>query len=144
MPKNDYYRLPTLHPYPIHGFYIPRKEAWEQVLKDFKVPPEVGGPFPTGYAGKCTLIQHSSHNDLCLVTIETHFNKVPVSPSSIVSTVAHEATHVVDFTLDAMGEQGKPSMEFHAYTLGGIVTDILDSMKAARQLDLDGPRRKKR
>lgn len=80
--------------------------------------------FPAGrFVGNVTELISAQGARCAIVSLQPRGKR---SKADTVATIVHEAVHVWQYMRDFIGED-KPSSEFEAYSVQGIVTALLDS-----------------
>lgn len=120
--------------YPLEVVFAPNARAFRRALNFFNVKdlPEKGF-YPK--SGGCVSIYYPHQRvkgttPICIITIDLNLK---VSKEQIAAIVAHEAVHVFQY-LTKIIEEDDPCWEFEAYTVQGIVQDVLYSIKRYKSL----------
>lgn len=105
--------------FPIDYGMCPSKEAWDKEMERMKI----SMLFPLdGYVDGVTVsFEKEKENTKVIVCISPYPNY-----NSFVGLIVHEAVHVWQQALEAIGED-KPSSEFEAYAIQGITQDLLSA-----------------
>lgn len=106
---------------PAYGF-CPNEAAWKHAMKTFEwVHPEhAKTPYPTTDAS-CTRFCEKRGITL-VVSLSAHLDKKK-DPAGVMGLLVHEATHVWQYIRKDIGEK-KPSVEFEAYAMHNITTEL--------------------
>jgi len=111
---------------PYHYGFCPNKRAWDAEMLRLKLtdPP----PYPAEYDGRCSHFECVKDRNACaIVTISDE----PKHPMTKVGMLIHEAMHVWRFMRYAIGEDA-PSMEFEAYSMQSIASNLIRAYEQAR------------
>lgn len=114
--------------FPFEYAFCPSKEAWDKEMENM----ECNYPYPLSQNVEGSTVCFEKCNSLVkiIVCLKSHNDLIQFT-----ALVVHEAAHVWQQVLEAMGED-KPSSEFEAYALQGITQDLLTAAKDTEVLKL--------
>lgn len=120
MSKDQGYRWINIGFLPIHVCVVKNARGFKNALKNCELPDE---PYPEAQ-GHCMTF---TKNGTLPISFLMFNGCKKATLLQVIGLVTHECAHVWQEIRLAMGEES-PSMEFEAYTLQGLVQDVLRCM----------------